>query len=238
VDACLGAYLLPWLEKLGYSNTKWDFSVPGVTSISADVHKYGYGPKGASAILYTDSSYRRYQFYSTSYWSGGLYCSPSMTGSRAGGIIAAAWTDIVSLGQDGFEKAAKELYEVFQKLLSGIRSIEDLEILGQPIAGVIAFKGKKNTDVLKVADAMEIKGWKNINRLQRPSGAQIQVGHRKGFNCEQWLQDLKESVEDVKNNPDKYKEGMAAVYGMAGSLPPDFGVIEPILDAYLDAMYQ
>ena len=95
VDACFGGFMLPWLEKLGYPIPKYDFRVPGVTSISADIHKYGYSSKGASVILYRNAELRSYQYFAYASWPGGLFGSPSLTGSRPGGIIAAAWAAMV-----------------------------------------------------------------------------------------------------------------------------------------------
>lgn len=95
VDACFGGFMLPWLEKLGYKIPPFDFRVRGVTSISADIHKYGYSSKGASVILYKNAELRSYQYFAYASWPGGLFGSPSLTGSRPGGIIAAAWAAMV-----------------------------------------------------------------------------------------------------------------------------------------------
>eukprot|EP01120_Amphizonella_sp_Union-15-10_P010461 TRINITY_DN4188_c0_g1_i1.p1 TRINITY_DN4188_c0_g1~~TRINITY_DN4188_c0_g1_i1.p1 ORF type:complete len:516 (-),score=75.37 TRINITY_DN4188_c0_g1_i1:142-1689(-) len=236
VDACLGAFILPWLEKLGFIRKRWNFSVPGVTSMSADVHKYGLGPKGASVLMFIDRSYRDYQFFSTGYWSGGLYCSPSITGSRAGGIIAASWAGLLSMGQTGFEKSARDIQDAFQSIINGLQRISSITVLGPPDACCIAFVSDK-VDILKVADVMDDKGWKNINRLQRPSCAQIQVGNKRKFDIEKWLSDLADSIDYVRDNPDKFKGKMAAIYGMAGQIPVDSDILQPILGTYLDVTY-
>ena len=102
VDACFGGFILPWLEKIGIPIPAWDFRVPGVTSISADLHKYGYAAKGASTIIYRDMSYLTHQFFITTDWSGGIYASPSMAGTRPGGPIAAAWAALQAMGEDGY----------------------------------------------------------------------------------------------------------------------------------------
>ncbi|MCA9517872.1 MAG: aspartate aminotransferase family protein, partial [Myxococcales bacterium] len=106
VDACFGGFILPWLERLGVPLEPWDFRVPGVTSMSADVHKYGYAPKGASVIVYRDMSWLRHQFFAVTGWSGGVYISPSLQGTRAGGSIAAAWASLNGLGEEGFLRLA------------------------------------------------------------------------------------------------------------------------------------
>ena len=119
VDACFGGFMLPWLERLGCTIPPFDFRVPGVTSISADVHKYGYASKGASVILYKTAELRSYQYFSYSSWPGGLFVSPSMAGSRPGGIIAATWTVMMSMGQNGYLERAASLLEVTKQMIDG-----------------------------------------------------------------------------------------------------------------------
>ena len=119
VDACFGGFMLPWMERLGCSIPAFDFRVKGVTSISADVHKYGYASKGASVVLYKTAQLRSYQYFSYSNWPGGLFVSPSMAGSRSGGIIAATWAAMVSTGQNGYMERAAALVEVTDTLVKG-----------------------------------------------------------------------------------------------------------------------
>ena len=119
VDACFGGFMLPWLERLGCKIPPFDFRVRGVTSISADVHKYGYASKGASVILYRNAELRSYQYFSYSSWPGGLFVSPSMAGSRPGGIIAATWAVMMTMGQNGYLKRAASLLETTQKIIAG-----------------------------------------------------------------------------------------------------------------------
>jgi sphinganine-1-phosphate aldolase len=119
VDGCLGGFILPWLQKLGHVKTNFDFAVPRVTSISADLHKYAFAPKGASVILWKDSTYRKYQYFSYCDWSGGLYCSPAIQGSRAGGPMAGAWAVLVNLGEQGFLQHATAYWNAFSRVLAG-----------------------------------------------------------------------------------------------------------------------
>ncbi|MFY0575922.1 pyridoxal phosphate-dependent decarboxylase family protein [Cystobacter fuscus] len=107
VDACLGGFLLPFARRLGHAIPEFDFAVPGVTSISADLHKYGYAAKGASVVLYRTPELRRYQFFTFAGWSGGLYASPSMAGTRPGGAIAAAWAVLKYLGEEGYLRLSR-----------------------------------------------------------------------------------------------------------------------------------
>ena len=121
VDACVGGFMLPFLKKLNFPIPGFDFSVDGVTSISADIHKYGYAAKGASVILYKNPELRKCQFYSYTHWSGGIYGSPSMAGTRPGGSIAAAWAALKYIGMEGYCKKAKICIGTTQKLKKRLR---------------------------------------------------------------------------------------------------------------------
>ena len=116
VDGCLGGFILPWGERLGYDIPRFDFRVPGVTSISADTHKYGYALKGTSVLLYRKSDLRKYQYFNFTDWPGGIYFSPGLSGSRSGGIVAATWAAMVSLGESGYLEVAKGIFETAAKI--------------------------------------------------------------------------------------------------------------------------
>ena len=111
VDACLGGFLIVFMKRAGYPVRPFDFSIPGVTSISADTHKYGFTPKGSSVILYSEKVYRHYQYTVTTEWPGGVYGSPTVNGSRAGGIIAATWATMMNFGLDGYVEATKRIID-------------------------------------------------------------------------------------------------------------------------------
>ncbi len=173
VDACFGGFMLPWLEKLGHPVPLFDFRVPGVTSISADVHKYGYSSKGASVILYKNSELRSYQYFAYSGWPGGLFGSPSLTGSRPGGAIAAAWSALVGMGQDGYMNIANDVMTTTQKILQGIERIPALKVLTKPDMTCVAIVSNNNgVNIHAVADLMESKGWK-IERQQYPDSIHV-----------------------------------------------------------------
>ncbi|MFX1452605.1 MAG: pyridoxal phosphate-dependent decarboxylase family protein, partial [Promethearchaeota archaeon] len=143
VDACLGGFMLPFVKKLGYNVPEFDFNVPGVTSISADVHKYGYGAKGASTILYRKERIWKHQFSVYTDWEGGIYISPSMRGTRPGGAIAAAWAAMRHLGMNGYLSLAKTVMETSKKLIEGINQIPELYIIGNPVMSVFSFTSNK-----------------------------------------------------------------------------------------------
>jgi sphinganine-1-phosphate aldolase len=141
VDACLGGFILPFLGSLGYLEKRWDFTVPGVTSISADLHKYGYGSKGVSVVLYRTPELARMQPFLTTNWLGGLYGSPSMAGTRPAGPIAAGWAVLHFLGEDGYLRLTEDTYRAARALRSAIEDLPGLAVRGDPDATVLAFGG-------------------------------------------------------------------------------------------------
>jgi glutamate/tyrosine decarboxylase-like PLP-dependent enzyme len=138
-DGCLGGFILPWAEKLGYPVPPFDFRLPGVTSISADTHKYGYAAKGTSVILYRGYELRHYQYFSVTDWPGGIYFSPTFAGSRPGALSATAWAAMVSMGEQGYLEAARRILETTAWLTHQLRQIPEIEVIGDPIF-LIAFR--------------------------------------------------------------------------------------------------
>lgn len=234
-DACLGGFVLPWAEKLGYDVPPFDFRLPGVTSVSADTHKYGYAPKGSSVVLYRGRELRRYQYYTAADWSGGLYVSPTIAGSRPGALSAACWAALVATGQQGYLEATRRILETASVIKRGIEEIPDLHILGDPL-WVIAL-GSDTLDIYEVADAMAERGW-NLNALQRPPAVHICVTlrHTQPGVAERFVADLESAVAYVRQHPD-IEKGMAPVYGMAASMPLR-GVVDDLLRRYIDVLYE
>jgi len=233
-DACLGGFLLPWAERLGYKVPPFDFRLPGVTSVSVDTHKYGYAPKGTSVILYRGWELRRFQYFKVTDWSGGLYVSPTIAGSRPGGLIAACWAAMVSMGESGYLEAARRILQAADEIKAGISSIAELHILGEPLWN-IAFSSD-TLDIYRVMDFMSGRGW-SLNPLQRPPAVHICVTlrHAQAGVAERFIQDLRAAVEHVKKNPQQ-EGGMAPIYGMAATIP-DRKVVAELLDGYLDTLY-
>jgi sphinganine-1-phosphate aldolase len=138
VDACMG-FTMPFLQKLGLVGADWNFTVPGVTSISCDLHKYGYVAKGASVLAHRSKDLRKHQFFLTSDWLGGLYGSPAILGTRSGGSLASAWAMQQYFGADGYLEITKRAYEARVQLEAGIEAIEGLAVRGKPETTLIAF---------------------------------------------------------------------------------------------------
>jgi glutamate/tyrosine decarboxylase-like PLP-dependent enzyme len=234
-DACLGGFVLPWAEKLGAPVPAFDFRLRGVTSMSADTHKYGYAAKGTSVVLYRGKQLRRAQYYTATDWPGGLYFSPTFAGSRSGALSAACWASMVSLGAEGYMDATRRILAAAEHIRDGIEAIPELEVMGDPL-WVIAFRSD-SLDIYRVMEAMSERGW-NLNGLHKPACVHICVTlrHAEEGVAERFVADLRGAVDHVLRNPGE-KGKMAPVYGMAATLPVR-GVVGEVLEAYLDALYE
>ena len=196
VDACIGGFMLPFVKKLGYAIPDFDFAVDGVTSISADIHKYGYSSKGSSVVLYKNSDIRKFQFSLYTKWNGGVYGSPTMTGTRPGGSIAGAWAALKAIGEDGYLEMAKVTMDVTNKIRAAIESIPELEIIGHPDMSILAFKSAK-IDVFKLADELNKKGW-HFERQQLPPSLHFTINYIHRLAADEFISDLKASVDVAK----------------------------------------
>lgn len=234
VDLCLGGFVLPFARKLGYEIPAFDFSVKGVTSISVDVHKYGLAPKGTSTVLYRNHEIRKHQFVAVTEWSGGLYVSPTIAGSRPGSLVAGAWAAMMSLGEEGYLENTGKIMEASKRLEEGVRGISELFVVGKPDMTIVAF-GSKALDIFEVNDIMSSKGW-HLNALQRPNSIHICVTLQHVPVVNDFLQDLREAVETVKANPGPITGGLAPIYGAAGKMP-DRGMVNELLVSFMDSQY-
>jgi len=233
VDACLGGFFLPFAKKLGRDIPPFDFAVDGVTSISADLHKYGYAAKGASVVLYKDAALRRHQFYTYASFPGGLYASPSMTGTRPGGAIAAAWAMMHFLGEAGYLERAKGILASSDAMQAGINAIAGLKVLGTPHIGVFSFASDE-LNVYELGDAMEARGWK-LDRQQDPPALHCMITPAHAQLAGKFLQDLSECTASLKRG-EPAPEGSAAMYGMVGAVP-DRQQVEGFLLEFLDGLF-
>ncbi|XP_063814863.1 sphingosine-1-phosphate lyase 1 [Pseudophryne corroboree] len=236
VDACLGGFLIVFMEKAGFPLPPFDFRVKGVTSISADTHKYGYAPKGSSVILYRNKDYRKYQFFVTSDWPGGLYASPSIAGSRPGGIIAACWATMMHIGENGYVEATKNIINTAQLIRKELQKIKEIFIFGNPEVSVIAL-GSDVFDIYRLSNSLTAKGW-NLNTLQFPSSIHICLTllHTKPGIAQSFVKDVQDSVSEIMKNPGAKTTGVGAIYGMAQTIP-DRSMVTDISKAFLDCLY-
>ena len=246
VDCCLGSFLVAFLEKSGFERLFFDFRCPGVTSISCDTHKYGFAPKGSSTVLYRSAALRSYQYFVVPDWSGGVYASPSIAGSRPGALIAGCWASMMNVGEDGYTESCKAIVGTTRNIAREIHEHPDLEVLGNPLVSVVAFTSS-TLDIYDIADAMSGKGW-HLNSLQSPPAIHVAVTLPIVRAWEQLVSDLKTVVEEEKakekqrllegkDAKGKSKGDSAALYGVAGSLPNKSIVVE-LSQVFLDTLYK
>lgn len=232
VDACVGGFILPFMEMNGEEVPLWDYRVPGVTSISADIHKYGYAAKGASTITYRNLDYLQYQMFVCQDWPGGVFASSALLGTRPGGAYAAAWATLQHIGKEGYCRLADETLQAVKRLKAGIDNMQELEVMGSPKGPLFAYKSTAaDVNILAVADQMEAKGWQ-INRNQFPAGLHAMVTAQHLKVVDQYLADLQEAVAVVKANPELAQRGGAATYGMLMHVPLRGMVKKKVLEMY------
>ncbi len=204
VDACLGGWMLPFWERLGEPVAPWDFRVPGVTSMSADVHKYGYAFKGASVVLYADPAMVQHQWFVYDAWPGGLYGSVTTAGTRPAAPMAGAWAVINHLGEEGYLRKAAQVRDATRGFQSGIGAIPELGITSDPDMSVFEF-GSDVVDIAAVGDVMDDRGW-NLDR--QPGGLHMMVSPYHAHVVEQFVGDLTDAVAEHGES-----RGKAAGYG-------------------------
>ncbi|MFD0260501.1 pyridoxal phosphate-dependent decarboxylase family protein [Kitasatospora indigofera] len=165
VDACIGGWILPYLRRTGREVPPFDLSVPGVTSLSVDLHKYGYADKGASVVLYRDAELRRHQYFAHAGWPGYPVVNPTVQGTKSGGLLAQAWAVLRHVGEDGYTALAGRVADASDRLLAGLRAAPGVRVLGDPAAGLVAFTldgadGAPDLSLLlHLADEMRERGW-------------------------------------------------------------------------------
>ncbi len=235
-DACLGGFLLPWAAKLGHQIPPFDFSLPGVTSMSADTHKYGYAAKGTSVVLYRGRELRRSQYFVAADWPGGLYYSPTVAGSRPGALLATAWAAMLAMGEEGYSEATSRILATAEMIKAGIAAIPELRILGDPL-WVIAFTSDQ-VNIYEVMAQMAQRGW-SLNGLHHPQAIHIALTlrHSEPGVAESFLTDLGEAVAAAGTTGGDPQTGSAPIYGMAATFPVRRAVGE-LLRRYIDKLYE
>ncbi|MCB9572681.1 MAG: aspartate aminotransferase family protein [Kofleriaceae bacterium] len=236
VDACVGGFLLPWVERLGRPVPRWDFRVPAVTSISADLHKYAYAGKGASMLLWRSMDDMRHQFFVATDFPGGIYASPTMIGTRPGGPVAAAWAAMRALGEDGYLRLTGAGCEAADRLRAGIAAIPGLTVIGPSVAAIAAWGAAPGgPDVFAVADRLEARGW-SIDRMQHPTAVHLTCTANHLAIVDDYLADLRAAVDEVVANPNLARSGSAPMYGMMAKVPVR-GLVKQSVAKVLEAMY-
>ena len=219
VDACLGGFVLPWIERLGRPVPAWDFRVPAVTSISADLHKFGYGGKGASVLLWRSMDLMRHQFFVATDFPGGIYASPTLLGTRPGGPIAAAWAALRGLGAEGYLELTRAALAAADAIRAGVRAIPGLALLGEPESTIVSFAAAPGgPDVYALADRLEARGWA-ADRQQRPASIHLTCTANHLAIAADYLADLRAAADEVARDPSLTRAGSAPMYGMMARVP-------------------
>ena len=234
VDSCLGGFILPFGQKLGHEIPVYDYRLPGVTSISADTHKYGYAFKGSSVCTFRDKSIRNAQYFFLTDWSGGKYCSPGIEGSRSGGLIAATWAAMVSFGWEGYLKYAKQIFETSAAMQDAVRVHPELSLLGEPTF-LFSFTADE-FDVYHVNDFMRPRGWR-FNGQQYPNALHMAVTRpqtQPGV-ADAFATDLAEAVDYARAHKDEPAKSSAIYGGVAGGMTDEAdGFIRAVMADMMD----
>lgn len=208
VDACVGGYLAPFARVLGRPVPEFDFALPGVTSLSADLHKFGFCPKPASTILFRDQAAADCSGFDLEVWPSGRFKTRTFVGTRPGGSVAAAWAVLNHLGRDGYQALAQRLLAMREAYVSGIEAIPGMRVFGRPELTIIAF-GAAGIDMEAVARAMEVRGWV-AGRVRKPPGLHIMASLLHEGAREQYLADLAAAAAAAPSGPGAE---VSAIYG-------------------------
>lgn len=200
IDACMGGFVLPFVEMLGREVPPWDFRVEGVSSISADIHKLGYAPKGVSVILHRNKDLRRHQIFMFDGWLGGFYASPGMQGTRSGLPMAAAWAVMRHLGKDGYLDLTRQMFENADQVRAAIDRIDGIRVLGDSKYHLMAMvpdpASDRDIDIFALADALGTRGWFH-DRQGPPDSIHMTVSNTNTGVIDQYLKDLEACVDEV-----------------------------------------
>ena len=259
VDACVGGLHLSFMRQLGYGVPDFDFTISGVTSISTDLHKYGYAAKGCSVIMYRTKAIRKYQMFACTDTTGYTLINPTMLSSKTGGPMAGAWAILNFLGEEGYKRIVQEVQEATKKLIDGVNALEDLQVLGEPVMCMFSFKSD-TINVYQLADEMGKRGWYiqgQFSTPHTPRNLHISVNQGTIQNVDLLLADLHDCVEIVKKStpidsdaiktvvasalqspdPEAAFGQLAASTGLAGTdLPTEMALINEVLDAMPDEL--
>lgn len=196
VDACVGGYMLPFAEELGQKIPVWDFRAPGVASISADLHKFGYAPKPASTVFFRSQEHAKHLVFFYNEWPSGLYATATVVGTRPGGGVAGAWATLHALGHQGYLDVTRRLLDLIARYKKGIEAIPGLKVIDDPQLAIIAFTSDE-VDLLQVGSHMPKRGWLP-SFLQKPKGMHLMLSLIHEQACDKWLEDLRWAVDQQR----------------------------------------
>ena len=223
VDACVGGMHLSYMRRMGFDVPDFDCTVPGVTSLSVDLHKYGYAAKGASVILYKNKDLRRHQMFACSRWTGYTVVNPAVTSSKTGGPMAAAWAVMNYLGDKGYMEIVREVMDATTLLIDGINRIEGLQVLGKPDMCMFAVTStSEKINVYRLSDELKKKNWyvqPQFRRGNSPSNIHISMSRSNVPMAQAFLKDFEETVEELRHREDgsDVRELLAEIEKLSGS---------------------
>ena len=234
VDGCLGGLVAAFHP---YKTYKFDFILKGVTSLSVDTHKYGFAPKGTSVILYRNREMRNYQYSHVMNWTGGMYITPTIAGSRSGGLIACTWATLVANGTNGYKESIGDIVKGTYTIYKSLKHIKEIEILGEPDLCVISFKINEEympkNKLWNLIDELNKKGWV-LNILSNPDAIHFCITKDNCHNAFTFINNVIEAVKKVKNTECEISE-KTAIYGTASSLP-DKDMLADVAIGFVDGL--
>lgn len=235
-DSCLGGFILPFLEELGCDIPAFDFRVPGVTSMSCDLHKYGYCPKGASTVLYRNAADRAHQYFAHADFPGGVYGTPTLCGGRPGGPYAGAWAVMHYLGRDGYLRLARQTLDTARKFMDGVRATPGLSVIGNPHGTVFAIAGDDNHNIYAVGDFMTERGWL-LEKQQMPASLHVTTSPFHAQVADRFLEDLSAAARHAQGMDGSKLSQEAAMYGMMATMP-DRTLAHDLAIQFLNDLYK
>ena len=195
-DGCIGGMILPFMTMLGEPIPPFDFAVPGVTSMSVDMHKFGYAHKGISLCLLRDKALERYHRTTFDGWPAGTYSTPTITGTRSGGGVASAWAVMTHLGEEGYLRIYEAQRRIRERLTEGIEAIEGLAVLGRPHALHVTFYAD-GFDIFAVEEGTAARGWRSI-RMREPDSILLWLNMKHAASVDDYLSDLAKVADEVR----------------------------------------
>lgn len=218
-DACMGGFLLPYWKRLGQAVPDFDFALPGVSSLSVDLHKYAYTPKGASLVLYRNSDLRRFQMFAFSKWLGYTMINPTIQSTKTGGPLAAAWAVLQYIGDAGYLEFARQKLIATQQISRGIQKIPELYLLAKPDMTLLSFASRE-VNIFHIIDEMNLRGWyiqPSFSFEDTPANIHLSITLSNVDKTDQFCADLKDSVARAKELPS------GLLLAKAGQLLEDHG---------------
>lgn len=199
VDACVGGYLAPFVRELGRPVPAFDLSLAGVSSLSADLHKFGFCPKPASTVFYRTAELAARQVFDLDVWPNGRFVTSTLVGTRPGGAVAGAWATMKVLGRSGYREIARQMMQARDAYLDGVREAGGWQPLGQPHLTIMAW-GHPDADVFRVADGMTRRGWVP-GLVRKPAALHMMMSMLHAPAREAYLHDLREATREAIENP-------------------------------------